>query len=593
MDELAAWEQAQKSAPPSLGAMLYDRIERTPGSEAYRWPGPGGEWQSETWAELGQVAREIAAGLLALGLRAEDRVAIMSGTRIEWVHADLGIMCAGGATTTVYPTSSAEDVTHILTDSGSRFAFVENAEQLAKVLDSPVEQVILFDGADPCAITLDELRERGRTLPAEAVTAATAAITPDHLATLIYTSGTTGRPKGVRLPHRCWIYQATATQATGLVGPDDLGYLWLPLAHVFGKALGAAQIAVGHPTAIDGDVTRIITNLPVVKPMVMPAVPRIFEKVHAGVLAAAHKDGGVKAKLFDWAVGVGRQAARTRRNGEKVPAGLAFQHRIADRLVLSKVRARFGGRLRFFLSGSAALSADICEFFDALGLPILEGYGLTETSAGAFVNRFEHLEYGTVGLPLPGTEVRIAEDGEILIKGPGLMDGYHGFDEKLGEWLHTGDIGEITPRGSLKITDRKKDLFKTSGGKYVAPQVIETRFAAICPLSTQMVVYGEGRNYVTALIDLDPVAVRAWASEQGVTGETHADLVRSPQLQAAIDAYVSELNTGLGRWETVKRFTILERNLSVEDGDLTPSLKLRRRIVEQRNAHLLDKLYTG
>jgi long-chain acyl-CoA synthetase len=248
--------------------------------------------------------------------------------------------------------------------------------------------------------------------------------------------------------------------------------------------------------------------------------------------------------------------------------------------------------MRFFLSGSAALSADICEFFDALGLPILEGYGLTETSAGAFVNRFDHLEYGTVGLPLPGTEVRIAEDGEILIKGPGLMDGYHGFGA-AGEWLHTGDIGEITARGSLKITDRKKDLFKTSGGKYVAPQAIETRFAAICPLSAQMVVYGEGRNYVTALIDLDPVAVRTWATENGVTGDTHADLVRSPQLRAAVDAYVAQLNAALGRWETVKRFTILERNLSVENGDLTPSLKLRRRLVEQRNSHLLDELYTG
>ncbi|WP_328476225.1 long-chain fatty acid--CoA ligase [Actinoplanes sp. NBC_00393] len=592
MSEQAAWEQAQLSAPPSVGALLLDRIARTPDAEAYRWPTTDGGWQSQTWAEAGRVATEIAAGLLALGLRPEDRVAIMSGTRIEWIHVDLGVMCAGGATTTIYPTSSIEDVTHILADSGSRFAVVESVEHLDKVTGSAVEHVILMDGSDPRALTLADLRERGRTLPAEAVTKATVAVTTDQLATLIYTSGTTGRPKGVRLPHRCWIYQATATQAVDLVGPDDLGYLWLPLAHVFGKALGAAQIAIGHPTVIDGDVTRIITNLPVVKPVVMPAVPRIFEKVHAGVLAAAHKDGGVKARLFDWAVGVGRKAARTRRNGDPVPAGLALQHKIADRLVLSKVRARFGGRLRFFLSGSAALSADICEFFDALGLPILEGYGLTETSAGAFVNRPDHLEYGTVGLPLPGTEVRIAEDGEILIKGPGLMDGYHGFDP-LGEWLATGDIGEITARGSLKITDRKKDLFKTSGGKYVAPQAIETRFAAICPLSAQMVVYGDGRNYVTALIDLDPVAVRTWATANGVTGETHADLVRSPQVQAAVDGYVTELNSALGRWETVKRFTILERNLSVENGDLTPSLKLRRRIVEQRNAHLLDKLYTG
>ncbi|MBB2943358.1 long-chain acyl-CoA synthetase [Actinoplanes lutulentus] len=595
--EVAAWERLWQTAPASLGALLAERVARTPDAEAYRWPDPDGEWRSQTWAQAGLVAREIAAGLLALGLRPQDRVAVMSGTRVEWIHADLGVMCAGGATTTVYPTSTAEDVSYILADSDSRIAVVENAGYLDKVLaaGSPVEHAVLIDGADPRALTLAELRGRGRALleaAPDAVTAATSAVGSDQLATLIYTSGTTGRPKGVRLPHRCWIYEGLAGQAIELAGPDDLGYLWLPLAHAFGKALIATQIAIGYPCAVDGDLTRIIGNLPLVRPTVMPAVPRIFEKVHAGVLAAAHRDGGLKARLFDWAVDAGRQAARTRRAGQRPAAWPAVRHRIADRLVLARIRARFGGRMRYFISGAAALSADIAEFFDALGLPVLEGYGLTESSAATVVNRLGTVEYGTVGVPFPGTVIAIADDGEILIKGPGVMTGYHGGDEVDG-WLSTGDIGEITARGSLKITDRKKDLIKTSGGKYVAPQSIETRFAAICPLSAQIVVHGEGRKYITALIDLDPQAVRSWAKEHDVPGADHAELVRSPQLVAVVERYIAELNAGLGRWETIKQFAILGTNLTVENGDLTPSLKVRRRVVEQRHGDLLDTLYPG
>ncbi|SNY68598.1 AMP-dependent synthetase/ligase [Paractinoplanes atraurantiacus] len=603
-DEIATWERIQQETPASVGALLLDRVARTPDAEAYKWPA-GGRWESQTWAAVGEIATEIAAGLLALGLKPEDRVSIMSGTRVEWIHADLGIMCAGGATTTIYPTSSAEDVKHILADSHSHIAIIESGEHLPKVL-SPgtlVEHVILIDGpvtaGESRAMTLDGLRARGRELLADrpdAVTQATAAVTADHLATLIYTSGTTGRPKGVRLPHSRWTYEAATAKAIALIEPDDLGYLWLPMAHSFGKVLLAAQLSIGYPTAVDGDLTKIIENLPVVRPTVMPAVPRIFEKVHAGVVAAVHREGGLKARLFDWAIGVGRRAVRARRRGETPGALLTRQYALADRIVLSKVRARFGGRMRYFISGAAPLSSDIAEFFDAIGLPILEGYGLTESAAGSTINRSHHLEYGTVGLPLPGTEISIAADGEILIKGPGVMQGYHGLPDASATmlqdgWLHTGDIGEITARGNIKITDRKKDLIKTSGGKYVAPQSLETRFAALCPLSARIVVHGDGRQYITALIDLDPDATRAWAAEHGVPGATHADIVRHPKTVAAIDGYVTQLNAELGKWETIKRFTILERNLTVENGDLTPSLKLRRRYVEHHNAHLLDKLY--
>jgi long-chain acyl-CoA synthetase len=495
-----------------------------------------------------------------------------------------------------------DEVVHILADSGSRVAVVENADHLPAVLaaGSPVRHAVLIEGPAPAgATTLAALRERGRRLLAAtpgAVTDATAAVRPDDLATIIYTSGTTGRSKGVRLSHRSWLYQAFATQATGLAGPDDVGYLWLPLAHSFGKALLATQLAIGHAAVIDGDAARIVTNLPVVRPTLMPSVPRVFEKVHAGVVAAAHRQGGVRARLFDWAIAVGLEAARRRAAGRRSGFWLDARRAVADRLVFTKIRARFGGRMRYLVSGAAKLSADLSLWFDAIGLPVLEGYGLTETSAGILVNRLDRPEHGTVGLPLPGSEVAIAADGEILVRGPGVMQGYHGLPEATAEtlvdgWLRTGDIGEVTPRGGLRITDRKKDLIKTAGGKYVAPQHIETQFKAGCPLVGTIVVHGDGRPYITALIDLDPDAVRAWAAEHDLAGATHAEIARSPELRRVIEEHVDALNAGLGRWERIKRFSVLESNLTVEGGDLTPSLKLRRRAVEERYAAVLDGLY--
>ncbi|MBW6435476.1 long-chain fatty acid--CoA ligase [Actinoplanes hulinensis] len=532
--------------------MFLRRAARTPDEVAYRRPGSEGGWIAQTWAETASAVREIAAGLITLGLRPEDRVAIASGTSVEWIEADFGVMCAGGATTTVYPSSSAEEVAHILTDSGSRFAFVADAAQEAKV-GPHVERVFRMDG-------LGELRAAGReALDAdpELVRRTTDAVRPDDLATLIYTSGTTGLPKGVRITHGAWVYQGLAIQAMGFLRTDDVGYLWLPLSHAFGKALLSCQLSVGFEFAVDGDVSRIVQRLAEVRPTIMPAVPRIFEKVYAGVGASV--GGGLKGRLFAWAIKAGHRNV------------------LADRLVLSKVRARFGGRMRFFISGAAALSPDIAAWFGAVGLPIAEGYGMTETCATTVFNRPEAPDYGTVGRPLPGTDIRIAEDGEVLLRGPGIMSGYHGLDsgETLVDgWLHTGDIGEITESGSLRITDRKKDLIKTSNGKYVAPQAIEARFKAICPMASQILIHGDGRKYITALIDLDP------------------EVTRTPEVEAEVAACVERLNAGLNPWETVKRFLILDEHLDVESGLLTPSMKLRRRKAEERYRSRLDGLYT-
>jgi long-chain acyl-CoA synthetase len=605
-EEEARFAELWRMAPASLGAMFLDRVRQTPDSEAFRRRDAEGNWISSTWRETGEVVAEIAAGLLVLGLAPQDRVALASTTRVEWIECDLGVMCAGGATTTVYPTSTPEDVAHILKDSQSRFAFAEDAGQLARLRAEPtyLEKVILLDGeapiSDDSVLTVAALRALGRAHLADhpdAVTEVTAAVRPEHLATLIYTSGTTGRPKGVRLRHSSWVYEGITSAAAEMVRQDDVAYLWLPMAHSYGKTLLATQLATGHAAAVDGAIDRIVTNLPVVRPTTMSGVPRIFEKVHAGVQAAVRKEGGAKLRIFSWALGVGVQVSRLEQRGQKATGLLALKHAIADRLVFSTVRERFGGRIRFFISGAAPLNRDVAEFFHAVGLLVLEGYGLTETSAGTFVNRMDRYEFGTVGLPFPGTEVALDTDGEIMIKGPGVMEGYEHLDDATAEvltengWLRTGDVGEISEQGALRITDRKKDLIKTSGGKYVAPQSIETRFKVLCPLASQILVHGDGRNFVTALIALDAEVVKTWSAANGMAGRPFAEVAASPQVRDLVQHAVDQVNSGLGPWETIKKFTILDRDLTVEAGDLTPSLKLKRRVVARRYSALLDEFY--
>ncbi|MFB6669864.1 long-chain acyl-CoA synthetase [Streptomyces sp. Ncost-T6T-1] len=614
--------------PPSVASLFIDRVAATPDGEAYRYPVPSAsgegpdDWKSLSWGQASERVYAIAAGLIALGVQPEERVALSSATRVEWILIDLGVMCAGAATTTIYPSTNAEESAFILADSESRILIAEDAEQLAKARERRTElpdlaHVVVIDpaGAEPAEgdpegwiITLADLEARGNELLAktpDAVTERVAAITADQLATLIYTSGTTGRPKGVRLPHDNWSYMAKATVSTGLINADDVQYLWLPLAHVFGKVLTSGQIEVGHVTAIDGRIDKIIENLPVVQPTYMAAVPRIFEKVYNGVASKARAGGGAKYKIFQWAAGVGREYAKVsqdnfRRTGKaSVPFALGAKHKVADTLVFSKIREAFGGRLRACVSGSAALAPDIGYFFAGAGVHILEGYGLTESSAASFVNPGEAYRTGTVGKPLPGTEVRIADDGEILLRGPGIMQGYHKLPDKTDEvlesdgWFHTGDIGELSADGYLRITDRKKDLIKTSGGKYVAPAEVEGQFKAVCPFVSNILVHGADRNFCTALIALDEPTILGWAAENGLAGKSYAEVVAAPQTVELIDGYVTRLNEGLQRWQTIKKFRLLPRDLDVEHGELTPSLKLKRPVVEREYQGLIDEMYAG
>ena len=593
----------------SLAHLFRDRVSATPNSMAFQYA-EGDVWESVTWAQARDLAYTYAAGLMALGIRAEDRVAIASATRFEWAIADLAIVCAGAATTTIYPSSNGDDVGFIVADSGSRIVFAENDEQVAKLRDHHADipdvlKVVVFDGEPDgdWVITLADLAEIGAAHQAEwanGVDDRIDTITGEHLAVLIYTSGTTGRPKGVRLTHDSIVYEGASVASLNFLDSSDLQFLWLPLSHIFGKILLTIPIEVGFPTAIDGRIDKIIENLAVVKPTFMGAAPRIFEKAYARVTTTVAAEGGVKAKLFDWAFGVGRQVVAVREQGKEPGGLLAIQHGLADKLVLHKVRERFGGRVRFFISGSAALNADVARWFGAAGLTIIEGYGMTESSAASAVNR-PHLgsySYGTVGWPLPGTEIKIASDGEILIKGPGVMRGYHNRDDATAEslsadgYLHTGDIGEIDDRGFVRITDRKKDLFKTSGGKYIAPSTIEAAFKGVCPYVSQMLVYGESRNFASALITLDPDAIATWAGVNGMAGASYTEIVQSEAARVMVQGYIDELNTGLNRWETIKKFVILDRDLTIEEGELTPSLKLRRKVVTDNYKDVLEGIYS-
>ena len=592
----------------NVASMFLDRVQRSADKDAFRYL-VAGDWVSATWRQTADRVEALAAGLLALGIETEQRVGIASSTRYEWILADLAIMCAGAATTTVYPSTNAGDTAYILADSQCRIVFAEDTGQLAKLTERRAElpnltKVVLFDGTGDSdwVITLADLAESGEKYLLEhpsAVRTRTDAITPEQLATLIYTSGTTGRPKGVRLPHSVWAYEGSAVAGLKILGEDDLQLLWLPMAHAFGKVLVTTQLACGFVTAIDGRVDKIVDNLAVVKPTFMGAAPRIFEKAHARIVTTQQAKGGFRARLFAAAFSAGLEVNRRRRAGRAASLPMSLLNGLFDRLVFSKVREAFGGRIRFFISGAAPLNRDIGEWFHAAGLLILEGYGLTETAAGACINRPDHYKLGTVGLPFDGTSIRINGDrGEIQIRGGAVMDGYHNLPDKTADaftddgWLRTGDVGTIDSDGFLTVTGRIKEIFKTSGGKYVAPPAIEAKFMAMCPYASQFMVFGEARNYCVALIALDADLMSVWAAENGLNGATYQELVNAPAVRDMIAGYIGALNAELNRWETVKKWALLDHDLSVEGGELTPSLKVKRSVVAEQNKRILDALYT-
>ncbi len=584
----------------SIPDMFRRRVAATPDREALGYPTPDEGIGWLTWADADRRVTAIAAGLIGLGVAPQDRVAVLCGTRVEWILADFGINCAGAATTAIYPTTEPDEAVFIVRDSGSKVLIAENADQAAKLAEADLAHVVVIDGDGD--LTLAELERRGAAaLEADPglVDRVIEGVLPDQLATLIYTSGTTGRPKGVELRHAGWCWEGVAQCEPGLLQDSDLHYLWLPLAHSFGKALVCGLTHGAVRTYVDGRVDKLVEKLGQVRPSLMAAPPRIYEKIYNVVVSTATAGGGAKARIFNWAVRAGKRAVALEQEGRRVPPGLALQRAIADRLVFSKLRERLGGRIRILCSGAAPLSKDIALFFAAARLPLMEGYGLSETSAGNFVNRPGRLKVGTVGQPLGDLECRIDADGEILLRGAPVMHGYHNLPDQTAEaftddgFFRTGDIGELDADGYLRITDRKKDLIKTSGGKYVSPTHVEGLFRSICPYTSQVLVIGQARNYCTMLVTLDPDAIAKWAAGGPLADRPYAEIAAAPATHELVEGYVKELNGRLNRWETVKKFTILPRDLSIEDGELTPSMKIKRRIVEKSFASQIDALYSG
>lgn len=594
----------------SIIELFSETVGKFPDAPAMRWRDETDRWKTRTWRELDEERLTLAAGLFELGLGANERANILSNTSDKWMLADLAIQTCGGETVAIYQSLLAHEVEYIVNDCGSVMVFCEDAEQLQKLKEeraklSAVRKVIVMndevDGSD-WTIKFSEVMANGRETLARVrddLAVRTKNLTSNDVLTLIYTSGTTGKPKGVVLTHGNMLYEVQATRDVGLVQHEDVQLLFLPMAHVFAKLLQCVWFGTGHEMAIDADVTRIVENLGDVRPTVAASVPRIFEKVHAKVVGGGSATPGIKGTLFRWAVGLHDQYAQLSIEGKPMPLGLQLQLNLAKKLVFEKVSARlqelFGGRLRFFISGGAPLPKKMAYFFETCGVKILEGYGLTETSAATTVNRPGLNKIGTVGKPMPGTEIKIAEDGEILVQGGGVMREYWNREEATREvldadrWFHTGDIGVIDPDGYLRITDRKKDIIVTAGGKNVAPQNIENLIKSSSPLISQVMVYGDRRKYLSALITLDPDNAIKFGADNGAGGD-YESVTQSSAAQEAIQSTIDAANAQLARYETIKKFKILSKDFEVGE-ELTPTLKVKRKFANEKYKDVLDGFY--
>ena len=555
-------------------------------------------WREVSWAEADERVRAYANGFLARQVRKGDNVALLARNGLEWALLDFALARIGAVGIPIYASSSARDVGYLLAHSEAVAVVCEDAAQLAKVeaVDEELpslQHVLTFHDLDGLAAHGEDFADAN---PA-ALDEATAALTENDLYTIIYTSGTTGPPKGCMLSNRNYFEMATVVDRMEQTyyRPDDVMLLYLPLAHNYGRLMLLLGAHVGFTIAFLADPLRVAEVLPQVRPTLLPSVPRVYEKVHTAVVARFDAATGIKRRLIDWALPIGREVSRLESEGKPVPAGLRRRHGLADRLVFSKVREPFGGRLRMPGSGGAPLSKEIIEFFDAVGIRIAEGYGLTECTTACSANTPDDYRFGSVGHPLPGADVRIAADGEIEMRSPTVFQGYFKDPEATAAvftpdgWLRTGDIGELDADGFLHVTDRKKDILVTAGGKNVAPQNIENDLKTSKYVS-QALVIGDKRPYVAALLTLDSVEIGRWAAENALDGDVAA-LSQDERVRELLQDTVDEANRERSRFEQVKRFTVLPRDFTMEDGEITPTLKLRRRAVQEHFADEIDALY--
>jgi long-chain acyl-CoA synthetase len=558
----------------------------------------GDEWIDVSFEQFGEAVRETALGLMALGLEKGDRVSILANTRPDWAYACFAILSAGGVSVSIYQTNSPSEVQYVANHSESKLIFVEDAEQLDKVRQCraelpALEQIVIFEPSDNSsedAISLDELRARGREGDPAKLDERMASVTPTDQAIFIYTSGTTGPPKGVMLTHDNYRQVVSMTQSQGTFEQDDLVYLFLPLAHAFALLVQFGATDLGAPIAYwEKDPQKIVPNLMELKPTYFPSVPRIFEKIYTMARTAAPDE-----ELLDKAVELGMKVRLMEERGEEIPAELKPHFERADQELFQNVRNLFGGRIRQCVTGAAPIAREILEFFFACGVPVFEGYGMTETSTVATVNTLEAHRFGSVGKALQGVEVKIAEDGEILLRGPNMMHGYYKNEEATKEtlepdgWLHTGDLGYLDEDGFLFINGRKKDIIITAGGKNITPANLENGLKQNRWIS-QAVVIGDRRPYLVALVTLDPEEVPKFAEAHGISpDEVYASDAMREEVQRVVDA----VNEDYGRVEQIKKFTILPEDLSQEQGTLTPTLKVKRNVVNEKFQAEIEKLYT-
>jgi long-chain acyl-CoA synthetase len=563
----------------------------------------GGTYQPISTAELVDRVRRLSKALLGLGVERGDRVALMSENGPHWPTVDFATLCAGAALVPIYPTLLPDQASYIAGNCGAKVVIAETAAHLEGFLahadELPdVRHFVLIKGtsSDPRVMTLDQLIEQGAGADAAEFEARARAVQPDDLATFIYTSGTTGTPKGVMLTHRNIASNVSSGLSVLHLQPSFVALSFLPLSHSFERTVDYCYFLTGCTIAYAESVAVVAQNMAEVKPHLFVSVPRVYEKVYSKVQEGVAAGSPIKQKLFAWAVGLGRQALPYRLKQQKPPGFLGIQLGLADKLVFSKIKARLGGRFEFAISGGAPLARDIAEFFWGAGLPIYEGYGLSETSPVISVNTREHVKMGSVGQPIPGIEVKIAGDGEILSRGPNIMKGYWGMEKETAEvidgegWFHTGDIGEVDSEGFLRITDRKKELIINAYGKNVAPAPIENTLKGSRFIG-QAVVIGDRRKFLSALLVPDFEALKPWAEKQGIGTGSNEQLIADPRVRELIGKEVAAVNANLAGFEKIVAWELLPNEFTLETGEITPTLKVKRRVVNQKYGDVIDRLY--
>ena len=564
------------------------------------------EYQDISYATLAERIKHFCLGLTELGLQKGDRVALLSENRPEWAITDLAILAGGGVTVPMFATSTSAQVEYIVRDSGAKILCVSSERQLQKIKDwdenvpTSLQHIVIFDELqDDSVRTFDQVCELGRGVEDgdQVYQQASEAVTPDDLASIIYTSGTTGDPKGAMLTHSNFMSNVQAATEIVTITSDDVFLSFLPLSHVFERMGGHyLPLSSGATIAYAESPFTIRQNMQEVRPTIMMSVPRVYEAMHERILNSVKEGSPTKQKIFHWSVGVGSKVSQAIQQQKKPSLGLSMKASIANKLVFEKLKAVTGGHLRFFVSGGAPLSKAIAEFFHAAGILILEGYGLTETSPVISVNRPDQWKFGTVGPVMPGVEVKIAEDGEILSRGPHIMQGYFNKPSDTDEaidtdgWFHTGDIGEIDEEGFLTITDRKKNLLILSNGKNVAPQPIENQLKQ-SPYISEIMLLGDQRRTITALIVPNYDAIKEFAEEQQLEAEDIPALLQTQEVQRLIRGEINQYSSDFADFERVRMFTLMEKEFSEESGEMTPTLKLKRPVIMENHKAVIDQMY--